>query len=220
MKILNLFAGIGGNRSAWGDNHEITAVEINPDIASIYQKRFPNDIVIVGDAFEFLLQHYNEYDFIWISPPCQSHSIMLRFPKQPKKLPDLRMYSLIIFLQQNYSGKYVVENVKPYYEPLIKATTEINRHLFWSNFAIPEIKLKKAYNKNFKYLDVPTLCKVHNIDETVYAKLKIIKWPNHDAKRQILRNCVDYRIGKYILKCATKTVQTVLFKKETGVMFE
>jgi len=27
MKILNLYAGIGGNRKLWGDQHQVTAVE-------------------------------------------------------------------------------------------------------------------------------------------------------------------------------------------------
>jgi hypothetical protein len=31
MKILNLYAGIGGNRKLWGDEHEIVAVENNKD---------------------------------------------------------------------------------------------------------------------------------------------------------------------------------------------
>lgn len=35
MKILNLYAGIGGNRKLWGNEHEITAVELDPDIAAI-----------------------------------------------------------------------------------------------------------------------------------------------------------------------------------------
>ena len=74
MKILNLYAGIGGNRKLWGDEHEITAVEYNPEIASIYRDFFPNDTVLVEDAHEYLLKHYNEFDFIWASPPCQSHS--------------------------------------------------------------------------------------------------------------------------------------------------
>jgi len=37
MKIYNGYAGIGGNRKLWGPEHEITAVELNPDIAKIYQ---------------------------------------------------------------------------------------------------------------------------------------------------------------------------------------
>lgn len=64
MKILNLYAGIGGNRKLWGDEHEITAVENDPNIAKIYQEFFPNDTVIVGDAHKYLLEHYKEFDFI------------------------------------------------------------------------------------------------------------------------------------------------------------
>lgn len=69
VKILNLYAGIGGNRKLWGDTHEITAVEYKPEIAKIYQDHFPNDTVIVTDAHQYLLDHFDEFDFIWSSPP-------------------------------------------------------------------------------------------------------------------------------------------------------
>lgn len=72
MKILNCYAGIGGNRKLWGDDHEITAVENDPDIAKIYQDFFPNDKVIVADAHQYLLDHFKEYDFIWSSPPVRA----------------------------------------------------------------------------------------------------------------------------------------------------
>ncbi|HEC40865.1 MAG TPA: DNA cytosine methyltransferase, partial [bacterium] len=74
MKILNLYAGIGGNRKLWGDKHEIIAIEIDPKIAAIYQDLFPNDKVIIADAHQYLLEHFKEFDFIWSSPPCPSHS--------------------------------------------------------------------------------------------------------------------------------------------------
>lgn len=54
MKILNLYAGIGGNRELWGEEYDITAVEINPKIAKKYQERFPKDNVVVADAHEYL----------------------------------------------------------------------------------------------------------------------------------------------------------------------
>ena len=73
MKILNLYAGIGGNRKLW-DNVDVTAIEISPQIAKIYQDLYPNDNVIITDAHQYLLDHYKEFDFIWTSPPCQSHS--------------------------------------------------------------------------------------------------------------------------------------------------
>ena len=69
MKILNLYACLGGNRYKWGDEHEITAVELDKDLAHLYQERFPNDKVIVADAHQYLLDHYKEFDFIWTSPP-------------------------------------------------------------------------------------------------------------------------------------------------------
>ena len=74
MKILNLYAGIGGNRKLWGEEHEITSVEYDPKIAEIYKKLHPNDNLIIGDAVEYLLEHFKEYDFIWASPPCPTHS--------------------------------------------------------------------------------------------------------------------------------------------------
>jgi len=77
MKILNLYCGIGGNRKLWGDEHEITAVEHDPNIAKIYQDFFPNDKMIVGDAHQYLLDHYKEFDFIWSSPPCPSHKCQI-----------------------------------------------------------------------------------------------------------------------------------------------
>jgi site-specific DNA-cytosine methylase len=69
-------AGIGGNRKLWDGDIEITAVEIDPKIAKIYQDFFPNDKVIVSDAHQYLLEHFKEYDFIWSSPPCPTHSRM------------------------------------------------------------------------------------------------------------------------------------------------
>ena len=73
IKVLNLYAGIGGNRKLW-KGVEVTAIEINPEIAKIYQDFFPNDKVIITDAHQYLLEHYKEFDFIWSSPPCQTHS--------------------------------------------------------------------------------------------------------------------------------------------------
>lgn len=76
MKILNLYAGLGGNRKLWGNDHEVTAVELDPEVARIYQSNFPNDTVIVGDAHDYLLKNFESFDFIWASPPCPSHSKM------------------------------------------------------------------------------------------------------------------------------------------------
>lgn len=121
MKILNLYAGIGGNRKLWGDNHEITAVEYNQEIADIYKEFYPNDNVIVGDAHEYLLKHFSEYDFIWASPPCQTHSKARYFGHKSKNpiYPDMKLWQEIIFANGHVKCKWVIENVEPYYKPLV-----------------------------------------------------------------------------------------------------
>jgi DNA (cytosine-5)-methyltransferase 1 len=62
-KVLNLYAGIGGNRKLW-DDVDVTAVEWDEDKAEVYRDHFPNDTVVVTDAHEYLKEHYNEFDFI------------------------------------------------------------------------------------------------------------------------------------------------------------
>lgn len=198
MKILNLYAGIGGNRKLWSDEHQITAVELNPLMANIYKDLFPNDELIVGDAHEYLRTHYKDFDFIWTSPPCQSHSsfrhnICVRFRGTEANYPDMKLYEEIIFLKHHAQCKWVVENVKPYYEPLIKGNL-IQRHLFWSNFDIPNIEMKKDV---IRKAQIPDLEKHHGYDLSKY------KLPN---KRQVLRNCVYPKLGNYVLNCAVAKI--------------
>src|SRR3990167_9844360 len=122
MKILNLYAGIGGNRKLWGSNHEITAIEIDEEIAKIYQDYFPKDKVIIADAHEYLREHFEKFDFIWASPPCSSHSNVRKITYQQNKpiYPDMKLYEEILFLQGYFKGKWIVENVISWYNPLIK----------------------------------------------------------------------------------------------------
>jgi len=192
MKILNLYAGIGGNRKLWGDEHEIAAVELDENIAKIYKDFFPNDEVIVTDAHQYLLDHYKEFDFIWSSPPCPSHSRARLWgwkndDRVPKKYPDMKLYEEIIFLQTFYKGKFIVENVIPYYEPLIKGQ-KIGRHLFWSNFTIPNFEHKKSdINRGtIKSWQEQT---GFNLDGKYVGQ----------RKDRILRNCVEPELGLHII---------------------
>ena len=140
MKILNLYACLGGNRFKWSDDHQITAVELDPELARMYQNRFPNDTVIVTDAHQYLLDHYKEFDFIWSSPPCPTHSRVRISQKNRDTLipmyPDMKLYQEILFLDNYFEGKYCIENVIPFYEPLIPAKKR-GRHLYWTNFNLP-----------------------------------------------------------------------------------
>lgn len=198
MKILNLYCGIGGNRKLWGEEHQITAIEYDKNIAKVYKDFFPNDEVIVADAHQYLLGHYKEFDFIWTSPPCQSHSsfrqnICVRFRGTKPEYPDMKLYQEILFLQNNFKVKWIVENVKPYYKPLIEPTNILQRHLFWSNFEIPDKQFEKD---NIRTAQIPDLERKYGFDLSNY------KLSN---KRQVLRNCVEPELGLHILKCLNKT---------------
>ena len=198
MKILNLYAGIGGNRKLWGDEHEVTAVENNKEIADVYKKLFPNDKIIIGDAHEFLLQHYKEYDFIWSSPPCPSHS-QVRFVNQIQNkpiYPEMSLYQEILFLKHYFKGKWVVENVRPYYDPLIKAQ-EVGRHLFWTNFLIPK--------RNF-----PTESHSSSIASKIAKKKGVDCNFNIKNKVKVIRNCVNAELGLHVFRFAFREKQEVL----------
>jgi len=140
IKVLNLYAGIGGNRKFW-NNCNITAVENDNQIADKYKQQFPNDKIIIDDAHQFLLENYKEFDFIWSSPPCPTHSRTNYFlnPKGIIRYPDMKLWQEIIFLSAFFKGYFVVENVISYYKPILNPQ-QIGRHYFWSNFNIPKIK--------------------------------------------------------------------------------
>jgi DNA (cytosine-5)-methyltransferase 1 len=198
MKILNLYAGIGGNRVLWDDSHDITAVELNPEIASVYADLYPQDTIITADAHQYLLDHHAEFDFIWSSPPCQTHS-QIRFNigflanRKYKKVkpvyPDMMLYQEIILLQKYYSGLWVVENTIPFYEPLIPAK-KVGGHLWWSNFFISPIA---HGNRNHRGGTVESLQERKGINLSEYSI---------SNKRQILRNCVEPEVGNHVLDCA------------------
>jgi len=192
MKILNLYAGIGGNRKLWGNKHEIMSVEYDYDILQIYKDLYPNDNTLRMDAHKYLLEYSDGYDFIWSSPPCQSHSsfrqnICVRYRGTEPVYPDMKLYQEILFLQHNFKGKWIVENVKPYYKPLIKPTAIIGRHYFWSNFDIP---VKEFNVEKIRKAQIPQLQEFHGVNLSKY------KLSN---KRQVLRNCIDGRVGKHII---------------------
>ena len=200
MKILNLYACLGGNRYKWDEvtNVDVTAVELDPELARLYKERFPNDKVIVADAHQYLLEHYQEYDFIWSSPPCPTHS-RARFwgfganGKNPT-YPDMKLYQEIIFLQHHCKGKYVVENVIPYYEPMFNPI-ERDRHLYWSNFKLPNKLSNKTNSGNLNQKSVlKDLCDFHDYD--------FRKYKGSQRTLKIARNLVDYEAGKTILETA------------------
>jgi len=199
-KILNLYACLGGNRYKWDEvaEIEVTAVELDSEAAKLYSERFPNDKVIIGDAHQYLLENYQEFDFIWSSPPCPTHS-RARFwgfganGKNPT-YPDMKLYQEIIFLEHHCKSKYVIENVIPYYEPMFNPKKR-DRHLYWTNFNLPNSLSDRHFNgmaqaKN----EVDKLCSFHDYN--------FRKYKGNQPVLKMARNLVDYEAGRTILETA------------------
>lgn len=201
LEYLNLFAGVGGNRKLLPENVKVTAVEYNEEIAEVYQSLYKNDTVIVGDAFDYLKKNFERFDIVAGSPPCPSHSKMMKFTRHKvADYPDMRLYGMIIFLDNFFKGKWVIENVKPYYEPLIKPTVEIGRHLFWSNFPISKIQ---GPDQPKGFINKSTLeGKRQMMDWLGIHFDKTIYYGNNHCPVQILRNCVHPEIGLHVFNCA------------------
>jgi len=196
MKILNLYACLGGNRYKWNEvkeDIEVTAVELDPEAARLYQERFPNDTVIIADAHQYLLDHYKEFDFIWSSPPCPTHSRLVQSNKNKIKMkyPDMKLYEEILLLKHLYNGKYVIENVIPYYEPLIPAQKR-HRHLYWTNFNLPNKLTDREVRISTGTNEVKNLCEFHDYD--------FYKYKGSQPTNKMARNLVDYEAGRTIFE--------------------
>ena len=217
MKILNLYACLGGNRYKWDEvsnDLEITAVELDPELARMYQERFPNDKVIVADAHQYLLDNFKDYDFIWTSAPCPTHSRARywnssNYDTTTKAVfTDMKLYEEILLLEHYFKGKYVVENVIPFYEPLVQAKKR-GRHLYWTNFNLPNDLQDRRFAISQTKNELQELCKFHEIDLSSYKGTQ--------SKVKIGRNLVDYEAGKTILETALNIIiksdikQTELF---------
>ena len=212
-KILNLYACLGGNRYKWDEvsDIEVTAVELDLEAARLYQERFSNDKVIVADAHQYLLDHYKEFDFIWSSPPCPTHSRARYWSigangKNPI-YPDMKLYQEILLLEYHFKGKYVIENVIPYYEPMLSPKKR-GRHLYWTNFNLPTELNDRNASVCQGTDELNRLSDFHDFDFRMYkGNQPIVK---------MARNLVDYKAGKTILETALgimsqpKTTQTQL----------
>ena len=207
FNVLNLYACLGGNRYKWDEvaeqaniNLHVTAIELDPELARMYQERFPNDIVIVADAHQYLLDHFDDFDFVWSSPPCPTHSrlnsMIIKNQGKPR-YPQMMLYEEIIVLKQWFKGKFVVENVIPYYEPLIPAYKR-DRHLYWTNFNLPN-DLGDRKKKDLNLITIDELCNFHSIDLSSYKGTQ--------PKMKLARNLVDYEAGRTILETALGVIK-------------
>lgn len=135
VSVLNAYAGIGGNRHLWPADWEITAVELDPRVAAEYARRYPADRVLVEDAHAFVLEHSGDFDAVWSSPPCPTHSRLAKVNASRRGHalnPDPRLWAEIEYLRDAGSA-YVVENVHVYYPPPIPPDLVTQRHWYWTS---------------------------------------------------------------------------------------
>lgn len=165
----------------------------------------------MADAHQYLLEHFKEFEFIWASPPCPSHSMFRKnfscnVGAEPI-YPDMKLYEEILLLKHYFEGQYCVENVISFYEPLVKPQL-LQRHYFWTNFPITGFEV--AYKKFPK--DTINLTGGQNEDADIQIKrLQEKHNMNLDKytidKRTALRNCVSPEVGLFILEQALKKTQ-------------
>lgn len=174
--------------------------------------------MIIGDAIHYMIEHMHEFEFIWASPPCQTHT-QLCVPtavQKGKPIPQCDFNNLYgwVNLERNwYTGYYIFENVQSNYHKKYrfpKPSIKLGRHFFWSNFPIKEKKFD--YNRDsIDKITIEKLARFRDIDLEWLRQFKISSWTKkHDVYRTLLRNMVDADIGKYILDSITLKSQTSL----------
>ena len=104
----------------------------------------------------------------------------------------MSLYEEILFLKYHSNATWLVENVVPYYGAMLDPIKR-NRHLYWTNFDLPEIP-KTGEN-------IKTMNKVSQLEELHGFDLSKYSLPN---KRQVLRNVVDPEAGRLFLEAAIK----------------
>jgi DNA (cytosine-5)-methyltransferase 1 len=222
IRILNLYAGIGGNARHWrkvakenGLNIIIDHVEINQDLCKELERLFPYDNVFNQDAHKYLEflaleNHLDKYDIIWSSPPCQTHSRMKRINSKKyhkSSYIDPSLYQQIILLKYNFNGIYFVENVKPYYGVIFDGI-EIGRHVIWSNIDVNDIGFR--YNKKLFDLSIEELQKEYGIK---LSKNIYLEYPKGHDPKQVYRNAVHPTLGELIFRRAiNRNTQATLFQ--------
>ena len=105
----------------------------------------------------------------------------------------MNLYQEIIFLENYFSGKWCVENVIPYYTPLIPAQKR-GRHLYWTNFILPQTLSNRTIQISAGDDEVSRLCEFHEYNFRQYNGEQRID--------KVARNLVDFEAGLTVFQCA------------------
>jgi DNA (cytosine-5)-methyltransferase 1 len=127
---------------------------------------------------------------------------MIRSGRNRKpRYPDMRLYEQILLLQNDFKGNWVVENVKPYYQPLIEPRY-VGRHAFWSSLDIQPMENEPKF-KNF--INRQNLSDKKDLMDWLGIHYeKNIYYEGNHCPTQILRNCVHPLVGEHVFNSKVK----------------
>ena len=139
MKALDLFCGAGGaGMGLHRAGYEVLGVDIE-------KQDYPFEYII-SDVFDLPLEFFDEFDFIWASPPCHGYvDSNINKPGYPRLVPQLRE------LLDRTKKPYVIENVQlaPLRQDLMLCgdmfDLRVIRHRYFEieGFHVPRIKHRK-----------------------------------------------------------------------------
>ncbi len=111
----------------------------------------------------------------------------------------MALYQEIIFVRNFFKGKWLIENVKPYYEPLINPSIILGRHYFWSNFIISQFNIQSPK----EFIDSTSTKGAEMLKEWLGINYEgNLYYEGNHCPGQVLRNCVHPEMGLHILDCA------------------
>jgi len=205
IRILDLFCGLGGVARGFQRyliEHEIEfeyhAVDNNPQILRAHKFLNPYSKTFYRDAWSFTDEELLSYDFVWASPPCETHStLMCYYNRNSKKWkpPDMRLWELISHLFK-LGVPFVVENVRPYYGFPILPTARAGRHYLWSNLALKSVEANHPKFEDIKD-DTKRLLVYHTVPRAIVKVLRGRKL--RDALRDMMHWKLAYKIAEQVI---------------------
>jgi DNA (cytosine-5)-methyltransferase 1 len=210
-KILDLFCGGGGAGAgfAWA-GFEVTGID------NKNQKHYPYKFIL-SDAFEYLKEHYKEYDAIHSSPPCQYYSKSAKqWRKEGKIYPDLIAECRKLLIE---TGKpYIIENVpnSPLINPIILNGSCFGllvhrKRLFECNFYVeqPEIPItKKPVKMGRPIKEGDIIQPVGHFSNVEYARKQMqIDWMNITELSQAIPPIYTQYVSKFLITELNRRMQ-------------
>ena len=157
MKILDLYAGLGGERRRSiieGRGHEYVTIDIDPKFGCTITK----DIMTIDDL--------GKWDFIWASVPCETWSVASighhwnkdNTPKTKEAEYMIWLVKYTIQLMNKSSSKWVIENPRGKLRKM-EFMQEINRKtVTYCQYGDTRMKPTDLWFKGFDWVSKP-MCK-------------------------------------------------------------